>query len=56
MVAYVGPTMIICGSDGVTSSGDVNDIEYGGVDEGGELDPASRRQRNNYVWDEDEDL
>ena len=42
---------MICGSQDVTSGGDVDDINYGGVDEDGELDPASRRRRD--VWEDE---
>ena len=38
----------ICGSQGVTSN---NGITYGGVDEDGDIDPASRVNRD--VWDEE---
>lgn len=41
--------MMICGSQDVTS--DVG-IDYGGVDEDGDKDPASRRQN---VWDDEEE-
>ena len=55
MVANIRTSMMICGSDGVTSGGDVKGINYGGVDEEGTKDPASRR--HNDVWaDEDEEL
>ena len=40
--------MIICGSEGVSSD---KGIDYGGVDEEGELDPASRRRD---VWEDEE--
>ncbi len=39
---------IICASQGVTSG---NGIGYGGVDENGSKDPASRREFS--VWDEE---
>lgn len=39
---------MICVSQGVTSE---KDIDYGGVDEEGTKDPASRRYRNE--WEED---
>lgn len=52
MVAYIGTAMMICGSE-VKSSGATDDIDYGGVDEDGELDPASRRRRRN-VWEDEE--
>ena len=38
----------ICASQGVTSN---NGITYGGVDEDGDLDPASRRQ--NGLWEDE---
>jgi len=41
---------MICGSQGVTSE---KDIDYGGVDEEGTKDPASRQYRNE--WEEEED-
>jgi len=41
---------MICGLQGVTSE---KDIDYGGVDEEGTKDPASRRYRNE--WEEEED-
>ena len=42
---------IICTSGGVKSN---NGIDYGGVDEDGELDPASRRHRHD-VWEDEEE-
>ena len=39
---------IICVSQGVTSD---NGITYGGVDENGEKDPASRR--SNGLWEDE---
>jgi len=45
---YIEPS--ICGSEGVTSD---KGIDYGGVDEDGELDPASRRRRRD-VWEDEE--
>jgi len=47
----MGTLSFICASKGVTSN---NGIDYGGVDEDGELDPASRRHRRD-VWDDDEE-
>ena len=41
---------MICGSQGVTSE---KDIDYGGVDEEGTKDPASRQYRNE--WEEEEE-
>ncbi len=46
----MGMTMMVCTSESVTSN---NGIDYGGVDEDGEKDPAARRRRN--VWDEEEE-
>ena len=51
MMAYIGTTCIICGSQDITSNN--NDIGYGGVDEQGEKDPASRRQRD--LWEDEEE-
>ena len=42
---------MICASLDITSGGDVSDITYGGVDEDGAIDPASRQQRG--VWDDE---
>ncbi len=52
MVAYIGTATIVCASEGVTSSD--KDIDYGGVDEDGELDPASRKYRRD-VWEDEEE-
>ena len=49
-VVRMGTWNFICASEGVTSN---NGIDYGGVDEDGELDPASRRRRD--VWDDEEE-
>ncbi len=49
-VVRMGMTMMVCTSESVTSN---NGIDYGGVDEDGEKDPAARRRRN--VWDEEEE-
>ena len=38
---------MVCASNDITSSGLSTDITYGGVDEEGTLDPASRRQS---IW------
>ena len=51
MVAYIGTATIVCASEGVTSSD--KDIDYGGVDEDGDLDPASRKYRRD-VWEYEE--
>ena len=53
MVAYIGTARLICGSGDVTSNGVENPIGYGGVDEEGTKDPASRRQYD--VWEEEEE-
>ncbi len=50
-VVRMGTLNFICASKGVTSN---NGIDYGGVDEDGELDPASRRRRRD-VWDDEEE-
>ena len=50
-MAIIGTATIICGSQDITSYN--NDITYGGVDEEGEKDPASRRRRD--VWDDEEE-
>ena len=44
------PEMMICGSQDITSD---KGIDYGGVDEEGTLEPASRRHFS--VWDEDDE-
>ena len=55
--AYLQPSMevaimeteeMICSSQDITSSN--GEITYGGIDENGGLDPASRRQYN--AWEE----
>ena len=51
VMAYIGTATIICGSQDITSNN--NDIGYGGVDEGGTKDPASRRQHN--LWEDEEE-
>ena len=51
-VAYIGTATVVCGSQGVSSNGAADDINYGGVDTEGTKDPASRRHT---VWDEEED-
>jgi len=50
MVANIRTTIIICGSKGITSD---KGIGYGGVDEEGKADPASRRYHRD-VWEDDE--
>lgn len=51
-VAIIGTTAMICGSKDVYSD---KGIEYGGIDEGGEKDPESRRYNTwNDVEDEEE--
>ena len=47
-VAIMGAEEMICSSQDITSSN--GEITYGGIDENGELDPASRRQYN--AWEE----
>ncbi len=54
LVAYIGTAKMVCSSQDVTSGGDVDDINYGGVDEEGEKDPESRRYRNANVWEDEE--
>ena len=52
-LAFIAKTehvTMICTSNGVTSN---NGIDYGGVDEEGEMDPAARRRRD--IWDEEEE-
>lgn len=44
------PTMV-CTSGGVVGEGTADDIDYGGVDEDGDKNPASRRQN---AWDDEE--
>lgn len=48
MTVKTETAMMICGSQDITSN---NDINYGGVDEEGTKDPASRRYD---IWDEEE--
>ena len=43
---------IICTSGGVKGEGTGGNIDYGGVDDEGKKDPASRRYD---VWEEDEE-
>ncbi len=50
-VVKLGTTMMVCTSDGVTSE---KGIGYGGVDEEGQKDPASRRRRRD-AWDDEEE-
>ena len=47
----MGTQTIVCASKGVISD---KGIGYGGVDEDGEKDPASRRRRRD-VWDDGEE-
>ena len=42
------PAMMICGSQDITSD---QGIDYGGVDEEGTKDPSSRRRRD--VWEDE---
>jgi hypothetical protein len=44
------PAMMICGSQDITSDKGIN---YGGVDEEGTKDPSSRRYRD--AWDEEDE-
>lgn len=48
-VAIMRAMNIICGSDSITSTKDIN---YGGVDEEGTKDPSSRR---GGYWDDEEE-
>ncbi|MBQ4393420.1 MAG: hypothetical protein II826_09990 [Prevotella sp.] len=52
-VAYIGTATVVCGSQGVSSSGAADDINYGGVDTEGTKDPASRRSHD--VWEDEEE-
>lgn len=56
MAAEIELVTFVCGSQDITSGSDVNDITYGGVDEQGTKDPASRRQRNLWEDEEEEEL
>ncbi|MBR6189977.1 MAG: hypothetical protein IKQ59_13665 [Prevotella sp.] len=51
MVHYIGPKTIICGSQDITSD---QGITYGGVDDDGTKDPASRRHRD--MWEDEKEL
>ena len=53
-VVRMGQTMMVCTSDSIKAyiNGEVG-MGYGGVADDGTLDPASRRRRN--VWDEEEE-
>ena len=51
MVEEGVPMIFICASQDITSSNE--EINYGGVDEEGELDPASRRYRRD-AWEDEE--
>ena len=51
-VEDIEPESIICTSERLKSSGDVNDITYGGVDKGGDVEVASR---SFSLWEEDEE-
>lgn len=50
VMVVIGTVNIICGSVGIIS--DV-DVDYGGADEEGTKDPASRRHFN--VWEDEEE-
>ena len=56
MVAETELATLVCGSQDIASGSDVNDIGYGGVDEQGTKDPASRQQRNLWEDEEEEEL
>ncbi|MBP3842319.1 MAG: hypothetical protein J6E29_01600 [Prevotella sp.] len=43
---------MVCASGDIKGEGTADDITYGGVDEEGVKDPASRKQD---VWEDDED-
>ena len=49
-MVITGTISMICGSRSITSNNE--EINYGGVDENGELDPASRR-RSPDIWEEE---
>ena len=51
VMAYIGTATIICDSQDITSNN--GDITYGGVDEEGTKDPASRRKYD--VWEDEEE-
>lgn len=51
MIAYLESQQMIAASDAIRSDGDVTDITFGGYDEGGKKDPASRRGN---VWEDEE--
>jgi len=51
MVEKMNAAELICVSQGVTSDVGIN---YGGIDEEGEQDPAARR-RYHDVWQDDEE-
>ena len=50
VMAETRPAMMICGSQDITSDKGIN---YGGVDEEGTKDPSSRRYRD--AWDEEDE-
>ena len=53
-VVRMGLAMMVCTSDSIKASiNGKEEMGYGGVDDDGTLDPASRRRRN--VWDEEEE-
>ena len=47
-MVIIGTTTMICGSQEIKSQ---NGITYGGVDEAGTIDPASRLQH--AIWDDE---
>ena len=52
-VALTHPLTMICSSQNIT--GKDGEITYGGVDEEGTKDPASRRHQSVWADDEEED-
>jgi hypothetical protein len=51
VVAQMETMMVVCGSQDITSD---NGIDYGGVDEDGSKDPASRRLQRD-IWEDEEE-
>ena len=52
MVTIMETNTFVCASQDITGS-EGYDIGYGGVDEEGSLDPSSRRRRD--VWEDEEE-
>ena len=52
-MVITGTASMICGSRSITSNNE--EIIYGGIDENGVLDPASRLRNPNIWGDEEED-